>query len=236
MRRCAAGDDRIAPANPMLARYGTSFGATGPMTGSAGDHARRRQRRRVRDEHAPTGAAEPRLEPRQPPTASASGSRPAARRSGPLFGFGDSPANIAGTNDRILYLSCDRASSNFILNTAWQHDRPTTGRTTTAPGTSRTCASAPDVSSWGSARDHGLRRRDAGDHRQAGCSVGLSSYRGTGISAGRAANGIPAAVLRRVAVQLRRAEQRVGTGQPRRRHDADGVRHEHGRARPGTGG
>ncbi len=101
-------DNRVAGANPLLPRYGTTFSATGgPMSGSGfvtlpgADGA------------APGGYAASTALATQPGASLISSGtlsgvgvwfKAAAGTTGPLFSFGTSPANGAGAADRALYL------------------------------------------------------------------------------------------------------------------------------------
>jgi hypothetical protein len=97
--------NRIDATHPMLARYGTTFGAAGPMTGSAAI---------TLDGAGPGGYESAVVSQPQPTGPAIIGSasyglgiwfKTSSTTGGPLFGFGSSASNIAGTQDRILYLT-----------------------------------------------------------------------------------------------------------------------------------
>lgn len=110
--------NRMSTARPLLARYGTSFATTGgPMNGTAGFVAV--------DGATPGGYETSAVQQAQPNPGLSLGTtyglgiwfKTSSTSGGPLFGFGDSPANVAGTNDRVLFMT-SAGKIGFTLNTA----------------------------------------------------------------------------------------------------------------------
>jgi hypothetical protein len=97
--------NRVTAANPMLARYDMAFATSGGPMDSVGYV--------MLDGDSPGAYASSIVQQSQPPPVLALGPiyglgiwfKTASTAGGPLFGFGNSPINLAGSNDRILYLN-----------------------------------------------------------------------------------------------------------------------------------
>ncbi len=118
--------NRNNTSNPMLARYGTTFATTnGPMGNTAGYVSL--------DGGSPGGYGSSITAQSQPDPVLGNTYglgiwfRTSTATGGPLFGFGSSSSNVAGTNDRILYMSA-AGKLGFVFNSAGA----TTGVTTTS--------------------------------------------------------------------------------------------------------
>ncbi len=118
--------NRMSTARPLLPRNGTSFAtAGGPMGGTGGFI--------TLDGAAPGGYESAAVQQSQPNPGLSLGStyglgiwfRTSSTTGGPLFGFGDSPVNVAGTNDRVLFMTAG-GQLNFKLNSG----AATTGNST----------------------------------------------------------------------------------------------------------
>lgn len=95
--------NRLNITNPMLARYAIAFATAGPMPESAGLTL-----------DGSTGYESSVVQQSQPTGQTLIGTltyglgiwfKTTSSAGGPLFSFGDSPINVAGSNDRILYLT-----------------------------------------------------------------------------------------------------------------------------------
>lgn len=95
--------NQLNSTNPMLARYAVTFATAGPMTGSAALAL-----------DGSTGYESSVLQQSQPTGQALLGTlnyglgiwfKTTSSAGGPLFSFGGSPINVAGSNDRILYLN-----------------------------------------------------------------------------------------------------------------------------------